>query len=226
MDVAKPMWKSGTSIDFLRPDVCLPVVRAMDEEIIDEIAPTFAAYDNMSTLKKHNIYIDRFYNYITLRPDIVYRQMADYFHLGETIPVCITNEGEGDKGITICGSPLRTGRFCGAWFTQFPLSIETPDGSSTSWTMIVTHSDGSESKSVYDTAKIQPDMTSCAAGDSVTFIASDAKMEDAISACNANNNRTVTAIHDASGKTLPSMQHGLNIITYSDGTRRIIYQKE
>lgn len=212
--------------DFLRPDVCLPVVRAMDEEIIDEIAPTFAAYDNMSTLKKHNIYIDRFYNYITLRPDIVYRQMADYFHLGETIPVCITNEGEGDKGITICGSPLRTGRFCGAWFTQFPLSIETPDGSSTSWTMIVTHSDGSESKSVYDTAKIQPDMTSCAAGDSVTFIASDAKMEDAISACNANNNRTVTAIHDASGKTLPSMQHGLNIITYSDGTRRIIYQKE
>jgi hypothetical protein len=29
--------------DFLRPDICVPLIQEMDEEIIDDIAPTFSA---------------------------------------------------------------------------------------------------------------------------------------------------------------------------------------
>ena len=47
--------------DFLRPDVCVPLIDEMEEEIIDELPYTFAAYENMSTLKKHQYGLDRLY---------------------------------------------------------------------------------------------------------------------------------------------------------------------
>ena len=158
--------------DFLRPDICVPIVREMDDEILDEIDPTIAAYDNMDRLKKHKAFIESFCNRLTKRPDYVYQQMADYFQLGEPIKMSISStKGEN---ISICGITLRTGMFKGKWFTQFPLSIETTDDPSTEWTMVVTHADGTESIYVYDTAKIQPSLVSCSPGDSITFIAADA----------------------------------------------------
>ena len=208
--------------DFLRPDICLPIIHTMDNEIIDELAPTFAAFDNMSTIKKHNTYVGLFCDYITQRPDFVYRQMADYFHIGEPVPVAITVEDEENTDIHVCSVPLRTGRFCGAWFTQFPLSIEAICQNATTWQMIVTHADGGESSCIFDTNVIQPDLTSCLTGDSVTFIATKTNAEDAIAAVRHNDSRTITAIYDATGKRLPAMQNGLNIVIYADGTRRKI----
>ena len=217
--------------DFLRPDICIPIVKQMDDEIVDEIAPTFAAYNNMSTLKKHNTAVGQFCDYITKRPAIVYKQMADYFLLGEPVPVTVcvddsTDFGNGEGIITLCGVPLRTGHFCGAWFTQFPLSIEAANGSNTAWTMIVTHADGNESTHIYGSTAIQPDLSSCAPGDSVTFIATKTNAEDAIAAVRHNDSRTITAIYDATGKRLPTMRNGLNIVIYADGTRRIVSKQE
>lgn len=180
----------------------------------------------MSTIKKHNIYIGRFCDYITQRPDKVYRQMADYFQIGEPIPVTIIVESEGNKSINICGIPLRTGQFCGAWFTQFPFSIEANDETTTTWHMVVTHADGKESTRIYDSTVIQPDLTSCVPGDSVTFIATDTNEEDAIATNHVSNIPIVAAIYDVSGKRLPKMQTGPNIIVYANGTRRIISKQE
>ena len=217
--------------DFLRPDVCLPVVREMADEIQDEIAPTFEAFGKMSTLKKHKTYLGRFCDYITKRPATVYKQMADYFQLGQPIPVAVcpddsTDFENGGGKISLCGVPLRTGRFSGAWFTQFPLSIEATNGSNTAWTMVVTHADGNESTTVHSSAQIQPDLSACLPGDSVTFIATKTNAEDAIAAVRHNDSRTISAIYDATGKRLPAMRNGLNIIIYADGTRRIISKQE
>lgn len=207
--------------DFLRPDICLPILSKMEEEIVDEIAPTFAAYDNMSSLTRHKKSIKNLSDYIAARPTYVYRQMAGYFSLGDVIPVSIQNEEDENRTISVCGTPLRTGRFSGAWFTEFPLSLRT-EGSDAAWTMTVTHEDESSDTYTYETADIQPDLTACKPGDSVTFMVTDAVT---VGVSSVNRNNVVAAICDLTGRRLPAKQQGVNIILYSDGTRKKVIAK-
>lgn len=213
--------------DFLRPDICIPIIQEMDEEIINEIAPTFAAYDGMSTLKIHNSGIERLCNYVSSRPSSVYRQMASYFSLGDVIPVCIREElpeevETTNTNVTVCDVPLRTGRFDGAWFTSFPLSLNTKTENGV-WLMTVTHADGGITSKTFLTPHIQPDLSSCIPGDSITLIATDVSKVDAIVSHHIGIN-TIEAIYDVSGKELPAMQCGFNVIRYSDGTRRKVFR--
>lgn len=150
--------------------------------------------------------------------------MADYFSLGDVIPVSIQKElPEGEEtidiNIAVCDVPLRTGRFDGAWFTSFPLSLYTK-AEDAAWLMNVFHADGSSSSEAFYTSQIQPDLTSCIPGDSISFVATTASIADNIQT--HHSNCTVAAIYDATGKKLPAMQKGLNIVLYSDGTRRKI----
>ena len=211
--------------DFLRPDVCKPIIKEMYDEIVNEIAPTYAAYNNMSTLSRFQSRVDRLWAYVKNRPARVYQQMADYFELGNVIPVNILNDEEEDRSISVCDTPLRTGMFKGAWFTQFPLSIEVTNDISAAWIMLVTHADGSESTYVYDTAKIQPKLASCSPGDSVTFIATDVDTITDIASTHGSSHQNIAAIYDATGKKIPATHRGVNIILYTDGTRRKILKE-
>jgi len=209
--------------DFMRSDICISLIREMDDEIIDEISPTFVTYENMSTIKRHNSGIERLCNYVTARPSIVYQQMASYFSLGDVIPISISSgnmaKAESDGNITICNVPLRTGRFDGAWFTQFPLFLYS-DTEDAAWTMTVTHANGETSFKEFNTPKIQPDLTSCIAGDSIAFIATTASIADNITHC--SDNQVVAAIYDVTGKKQHNLQNGINIVLYTNGTRRKI----
>ena len=207
--------------DFLRPDVSLPILDQMNNEIVDEIVPTFAAYDNMSTLSRYKYFFNRFHNYISLRPAAVYQQMADYFSLGDVIPVNVLNDEDESRTISVCETPLRTGRFSGAWFTSFPLSLRV-EGSNATWTMTVAHENGKTDTYTYDTPEIQPNLTACTPGDSVTFTLSNATMIEILS---VNEGKTVENIYDLTGKRIPAMQRGVNIILYSDGTRKKVLMK-
>ena len=204
--------------DFLRPDVCLPIVNEMEAEILDEIAPTFAAYDNMSTLNKHKNAIKSLCNYITERPAQVYQQMADYFSLGDVIPVNILNDENESRTISVCDTPLRTGQFRGAWFTGFPLTVSTKSSDAV-WAMTVTHADGSSDTYNYNTAEIQPDLSQCAPDDSATIMVTNNNTTNIVEAPKIN---TIEAIYDLTGKKNSAKQQGMNIILYSDGTRRKI----
>ncbi len=213
--------------DFLRPDICIPIIQEMDEEIINEITPTFAAYGGMSTIKRHNSGIERLCNYVSSRPSSVYRQMASYFSLGDVIPVSIRVElpkesVTNDTNVTLCDVLLRTGRFDGAWFTSFPFSLYTKNENG-AWLMTVTHADGSITSETFLTPHIQPDLSSCSPGDSITLIATDASKVDAIVPHRIGNN-TIEAVYDISGRKLPAMQPGFNVIRYTDGTRRKIFR--
>ena len=207
--------------DFLRPDVCLPILSKMEEEILDEIAPTFAAYDNMSSLTRHKKSIKNLGDYIASRPTYVYQQMAGYFSLGDVIPVSIQNDEDENRTISVCDTPLRTGRFSGAWFTAFPLSLRA-EGNDAAWTMTVTHEDESSDTYTYDTAEIMLNLTECKPGDSVTFMVTDATT---VGVSSVNRNNVVEAIYDLTGRRLPAKQQGVNIILYSDGTRKKVIIK-
>ena len=212
--------------DFLRPDVCVPIIRAMDEEIIDEIPHTFAAFENMSTLKRHNTGIERLCNYVKNRPLFVYQQMADYFSLGDVIPVTVTAEPSeefkenGGVSITVSNTPLRTGRFDGAWFTSLPLSLYS-DAEDAAWVMTVTHSDGVISSETIISSSFQPDFTALTSEDSVAFVATTANMVDHITSNHISHR--IAAIYDTTGKRHQTMQKGINIVLYSDGTRRKLF---
>lgn len=208
--------------DFLRPDICIPLIQEMDEEIIDEIAPTFSAYVGMPKPSTHTYGMDRLYTYVSTRPSFVYRQMASYFSLGDVIPVSIHKEiPEGkdtiDTNVYICDVPLRTGRFDGAWFTSCPLSLSTK-AEDVTWVMNVFHADGSSSPEAFYASEIQPDLSSCLPGDSISFVATIANIADNIH--NHRSNCAVAAIYDATGKKLSDMQRGFNVIRYTNGTRR------
>lgn len=194
----------------------------MDEEIIDEIATTFSAYVGMPKPSTHTYGMDRLYTYVSTRPSFVYRQMASYFSLGDVIPVSIHKEiPEGkdtiDTNVYICDVPLRTGRFDGAWFTSFPLSLYS-DAEDAAWVMNVFHADGSSSSEAFYASEIQPDLSSCLPGDSISFVATIANIADNIH--NHRSNCAVAAIYDATGKKLSDMQRGFNVIRYTNGTRR------
>ena len=206
--------------DFLRPDICKPIVKEMYDEIVDEIVPTYAAYDNMSTFSKFQKHVNNLWTYVNDRPAQVYQQMADYFDLGEPIKMNVSSDRGGE--ISVCDTPLRTGMFQGKWFTQFPLTIEAVDAPTTAWTMVVTHADGSESTYVYDMATIHPSLASCAPGDSITFIATGAT---GIASTHVSHHQNVAAIYDATGKKLPAIHRGVNILLYADGTRRKVIVK-
>lgn len=211
--------------DFLRPDICIPIIQEMDEEIIDEIAPTFSAYVGMPKPSSHTKGMDHLYTYVMTRPPIVYRQMASYFSLGDVIPVCIQNELPEeeetiDTNISICDVPLRTGRFDGAWFTSCPLSLSTK-AEDVTWVMNVFHADGSSSSEAFYASEIHPDLSSCIPGDSISFIVTTANTTDYMQLRHSN---TVSAIYDITGRKLPIMQRGLNVIRYTDGTRRKMFR--
>ena len=206
--------------DFLRPDICKPIVKEMYDEIVDEIAPTYAAYNNMSTLDRFRSRVNRLWTYVNDRPKQVYQQMADYFVLGDVIPVSILNNDDS-RSISVCDTPLRTGRFSGAWFSEFPLSLRT-EGNGATWIMTIKHEDGSTTTHTYNTAEIQPNLKECMPGDSVTFMVSNASMIDIIS---VSKDLSAESVYDLTGKKIPAIHRGVNIILYSDGTRKKIIVK-
>jgi hypothetical protein len=207
--------------DFLRPDICKPIIREMYDEILDEIAPTFAAYNNMSTREKFTNYLNRLWIYVNDRPKQVYQQMADYFSLGHVIPVSILNDEDENRSISVCDTPLRTGRFDGAWFTNFPLSLLTDDNNA-AWIMTVTHKDGKSDTYTYETTDIQPDLSECMSGDTVTFTLTHATVTE-ISSVNKKVN--IESYFDLTGKKKTALHQGMNIVLYSDGTRKKIIVK-
>ena len=207
--------------DFLRPDICKSIVREMYDEIVDEMAPTYAVYDNMSTLSKFQKHVNNLWTYVKERPAQVYQHMADYFALGDVIPISIMNNENDSRSISLCDAPLRTGQFNGAWFTDFPLSLRTEDNDAT-WIMTIKHEDGSTDSYTYNTAEIQPSLKECMPGDSVTFMVSNASMIDNLS---VSKNHSAESIYDLTGKKIPTIQRGVNIILYSDGTRRKVVIK-
>ena len=201
--------------DFLRPEVCKPIIWQMYNEIVDEIVPTYAAYNNMSTLARFNKSFDYLWTYVKERPAQVYKHMADYFSLGNVIPVSILSHEEGDRGIYVCDTPLQTGRFDGAWFTQFPLSLSA-EGTDAAWIMTIKHADGKADTRIFDMAEILPDLSVCMPGDSVTIVATGADIVDKLSFVKDNN---VEAVYDLTGRKLPKVMRGVNIILNADGKR-------
>ena len=124
--------------DFLQEDNTTALIDAMANEIKEEVGETWKMY-NITPEYSFMTYADMLKNYCKDRPGYVYKQMADYFSLGNVIPVNI--ERAFDE-VAVCGTRLTQPVFRGAWFENRPLRLSGVDDKI--WSMTVLHSDGTQ----------------------------------------------------------------------------------
>ena len=124
--------------DFLQEENTTALIDAMANEIEEEVGETWKAY-NIKTKYLFSTYAAMLKGYCKDRPGYVYRQMADYFSLGNVIPVKIERAFDT---VAVCGTQLTQPVFRGAWFESRPLRLSGVDDKI--WSMTVSHSDGTQ----------------------------------------------------------------------------------
>ena len=141
--------------DFLQEAVSCSLIDEMAEEIVDEVADTWALYGTTRLGRRYFLetYIPRLKDFCRQRPQYVYRQITDHFNQGDVVEMTIA----GSSGISINGIALTQDQFSGAWFSQRPLTLQAPPdsyGSQQGWCMRVTHPDGSQTLHYYPDSQI------------------------------------------------------------------------
>ena len=108
--------------DFLKPSVSISLIDSMVEEIYAELAPTYSANNDFSSLTRFNAALSNLKGFCQQRPAYVYRHMADYFSLGNVIPITIKTNG---AAVRINGNGLTEGDFDGAFFSNRKLNLNS-----------------------------------------------------------------------------------------------------
>ena len=108
--------------DFLKPSVSVSLIDTMVEEIYDELAPTYSANQNFSSLTRFNAALSTLKLFFQQRPAYVYQHMADYFSLGKVIPMTLKTNG---ATVRINGNGLTEGDFDGAFFSNRVLNLNS-----------------------------------------------------------------------------------------------------
>ena len=106
--------------DFLKPSVTLNIMNQMYKEIENEIVPTINVYNY--NIADFNSWKAKLRSFIKNRQKNEYPKLASYFSLGTVIPMTVVNNGHN---IQIDSIYLIKGDFDGAWFSDYPLSIQT-----------------------------------------------------------------------------------------------------
>lgn len=133
--------RMGTYLgDFLRPDVTLPLIRQMRNEIDSEVAATFAAMtEDVSYADFDKTINERLIPYCELRPLRAYNQFAQYFSLGDVVPMTIYPQG---NPILVNNVGLTQSHFEGYTWMDRKLRLDSRNPAA-GWAMTVTYLNGS-----------------------------------------------------------------------------------
>jgi hypothetical protein len=156
--------------DFLKPSVSISLVDSMVEEIYAELAPTYAANDNFSSLNRFNTALSTFKGFFQKRPTYVYQHMADCFSLGNVIPMTLKTDG---VAVRINGNGLTEGDFDGAFFTDRELNLNS-GSKNIGWQMETFHYDNDSvliptSQYTFNTSEVLLLLSDYSDCDSVSF---------------------------------------------------------
>ena len=127
--------------DFLKPEISRRLLEQMWSEIEDEIVPTHIAWQSDATLdyKHFKSRLEYIWNDLGKRPSNFYRQLSAFFNLGTVIPVKVTQVDSGS--VNMNNIRLTEGNFDGAWFSYYPLNLNSGNEQLT-WNMEVEYADG------------------------------------------------------------------------------------
>lgn len=143
--------KMGTMLgDFLHPDVTVPMIEQMRDEIAGEIEATFATFsEDVKYADFEGTISNRLIPYCQSRPLYAYRQLSSYFDLGDIIPLTIE---PGDNSVSMNGIPLTQPRFEGWAWSKRLLNLDSGDDE-IGWTVTIDYGGGFVSE--YSVAKRQ-----------------------------------------------------------------------
>lgn len=213
--------------DFLKPSVTCPLLRQMREEILDEVGCTWELYyPNKSWGKGYLVfYTDKTIDFLQKRPRIMYEQLADFYHLGNVIPMSIETS---NNEVSMNHVRLTEGDFSGCCFSRrtFSLSSGSP---SIGWEMRTYKAGdaGSENTYVFNQPSISLCMCNFAPCDSVSFVPRVIDVEQFVNTCTDNVlNTTQLECFSASGSRISNQSGGVQIIRTSDGVVSKILRKK
>ena len=190
------------------------------QRISDEIAPTFKAYGNMASVKDFTNNISKFKTYFEQRPAIVYSQMAECLGLGSVYPMTVST---GNRATSINGIMLTEGDFDGAFFSDRRLNL-CADAEGYVWRMNITHTGDITETFDFDSPEVSvlPGDYRVTDSDALS-VAFELIPEEEAAVGIIENEVVIMGIYSINGVKIESLQGGVNIVHYSDGTYRKVF---
>lgn len=153
--------------DFLKPELMTALLDTMSSEIMDELKPTFYAYNCYSEWSDYNQNMKNLKKFFNERQTYLYSQMANFFQLGEVVPMQVADEDSCN--MTINGVALTEGNFNGSYFTNRQLRLDSGDEQHT-WKMTVTTRYGEQTETSFDSSKVDIMLTDYVGSSSDTVL--------------------------------------------------------
>lgn len=210
--------------DFLKPSYMLEVLHNMVAEIYDEIGPTFEANDNMSDLLRFTTSIEKIESFIKNRPYYVYSQLAEFYSLGNLLPMMINTHNI--KGIKMNGVTLTEGDYDGYYFLDHDLTLDSGE-INCEWVMKIYDENGDiiyeESR---DDKVVSLKLNNYPKGKKVVFEVNTNTMISNTYRNNTNNDKDDVKYYLPTGLQIEKPKIGMNIIRYSNGKVEKIIKKQ
>ncbi len=222
--------------DFLKPKLTIPVIEEMDEDISTELQHTFSAYEGFSAyyglyeniedfdylsdpIEHYKEAVNRMKSFFNERPEIVYRQLADYFNLGE--PIKLTVMGNGNS-IAMNNVKMLSGDFEGYTFTNSTITFNCDKDNG--WLITVLYSDGTSQEYSYDKSNSMIRITDFMGDNPIDQINVECRsMSTHIHhAHDGKENNGFYIIYNMLGEKLKNAQHGVTIMKNKKAIRKLL----
>jgi len=218
--------RMGTYLgDFLRPDVTLPLIRQMRDEIDSEVAATFAAMtEDVSYADFDKTINERLIPYCEQRPLRTYNQFAQYFSLGDVVPMTIYPQG---NPILVNNVGLTQSRFDGYTWMGRKLRLDSRNPAA-GWAMTVTYLNGNTKTFRYEqpsvSMRLAPTVGTC---ESVVFTTISIDPGEGIECVANDENKTPALYYTIYGTPCSNAGGGgdIRLVRDPDGTFRKIIRK-
>ena len=210
--------------DFLKPEITIPQLQEMGNEIKDEIASTHMVWGSPTSLsKRFTSRLRALETYLKERPRETYQEMAGFFDLGYVFSLKVNI---GSEQIFLNDVELKAGDFDGAYYSNYPLCFKSLSGNT--WEMTIYYSDLSIQEHFISSGEEIIDFSDYVAESNIANVEINKVQETT----NIGSNRTwqdysnrVVEVYSPSGVRRSGIENGVNIVVYSNGEIRKYFHK-
>ena len=209
--------------DFLHPDVTLPLLHQMHDEIESEVEATFQSmtegfvYDDFERRVR-----ERLIPFCENRPLWTYQSLAQAFSLGDVVRMTVH---PGDNAVRINDVGLTQEHFDGYTWTGRPLRLDSRNPS-VGWRMTVSYPGGRTETFSYGHAEVsirlEEEVGIC---DSISFDNIPINPEDGIQQVVIDRSAAPQQSYNIYGMPASKEMHGIRLVRDADGRYRKIMSK-
>lgn len=223
--------------DFLKPSLTSAVVSEMEDEIRDELPDTYEAYSEFkdwcgryedfyafdsiaNPFRHYEKSVNEIIDFWEKRPLILYKQMADFFCLGQVLNLSINSRGHQ---IEMNGTPLRENDFAGCYYSDrvMRLSLTTPN---TGWKLQIEHSDGDVDDYFFESSDIEILLKNYQKeeNDMIKVVLCPIELSTHINHLKDNGKPPIR--YDLNGIIIHHEKRGINIVKTEEGCSKYIHR--